>query len=270
MPVSYRLADLYYRAFPNDRTWTKIVVYTAYILETVHAIGLGIMLLLIIVGGDPYAGTFTYYWTSIDYKWATQALLIDLIGGMVPLIAQCVYAHRIRIITQRKAMPMLITALAILQLIAAIAVAIIPEMVLLMLWFWTGINVANDLIIAFIMVRSESLSYHTKSKVIRLVHLIIATGSLTVAANFLSFVLLLFSTYMTSTWISMAILIFVPKLYTNSMLVMLNNRMTIGDPTANMISINALSTLVIDDHHIGPSDPCNETIPTTSSTRALI
>ncbi|KIL71228.1 hypothetical protein M378DRAFT_154729 [Amanita muscaria Koide BX008] len=65
MPVSYKLADLYYRAFPNDRTWIKIVVYTAYILETVHAIGLGIM-----------------YWTSIDYKWATQALLIDLIGGM--------------------------------------------------------------------------------------------------------------------------------------------------------------------------------------------
>ncbi|KIL71229.1 hypothetical protein M378DRAFT_154732, partial [Amanita muscaria Koide BX008] len=134
---------------------------------------------------------------------------------------------------------------------------------------WNGRSFALDLHVLFKLLKQEPLLYHTKSKVIRLVHLIIATGSLTVAANFLSFVLLLFSTYLTSAWISMAILIFVPKLYTNSMLVMLNNRMTIRDPTANMISINALSTLVIDDHHIGPSDSAmffNETNFSSSST----
>ncbi|KIL64633.1 hypothetical protein M378DRAFT_24495 [Amanita muscaria Koide BX008] len=256
-PVSYQLADLYYLAFPNDKTWTKTVVYTAYILETVQVIGLGVILLLIVAGGSSYAGPFILD-PSLDYRWTIQALLMNLVGGLLPFIAQGVYAHRIQIITQRKVIP----RLAILQLSAAIITAVISAMILI--WLWIGLTVINDLIITFMMVRSllkeKPLSNDTKSKVIRLVRLIIATGLLTVTANILSFTFLLLDPYRATDSIGIAILIFIPKLYGNSILVMMNNRMTIRnsrDVTPNMISINALSrvsTLVIADHSTGTSD----------------
>ncbi|KAM6493084.1 hypothetical protein JOM56_011218 [Amanita muscaria] len=223
------LLDLYYLAFPNDKTRTKAVVYTAYILETVHVIGLGIILLLIVAGGSAYAGPYIFD-PSLDYRWSIQALLINLVGGLLPLIAQGFYARRIRIITQKN--------LAVLQLFAAILTAVISAMILI--WLWIGLTVINDLIITFMMVRSllkeKPLSNDTKSKIVRLVRLIIATGLLT------------------------AILMFIPKLYGNSILVMMNNRMTIRNPrdvTPNMISINTLSrvsTIVIAGYSTGTSD----------------
>ncbi|KIL71238.1 hypothetical protein M378DRAFT_6055 [Amanita muscaria Koide BX008] len=240
---------LYYLAFPNDGTWTKVAVYTVYILETTQAIGIGIIQILIIVGGGPLPSRFGlgFYWTSHEYIWATQALLITLVGGLVPFIAQCIYAHRIRIITQGKAIPNLITALATLQFFAAILTVTMSAQIsdLVVLVLWSVLNVVNDIIIAFVMVRSlskeEPISNYTRSKVIRLVRLIIATGSLTVAVNILALV-------------SLAI-----NVYANSILVMLNNRITVRNsrevtPLA-MISINTLSTLVITDHRIGSSGP---------------
>ncbi|KAM6498878.1 hypothetical protein JOM56_006826 [Amanita muscaria] len=239
---------LYYLAFPNDRKWTKAAVYAVYILETIQVIGLGITLLMIVttVSGNP---------------------------ALVPLIAQCIYAHRIRIITRRKVMPGLIITLAILQPFAAIAIAITPAYTsIITLVVWVGLNVVNDLIIGFVMVRSlskkRSLSDYTRLKVIRLIHLIIATGSLTVAANSISlFSLLGFRfpsnlafDYPLNPWtgdlIATPVLFFMPKLYANSILVMLNNRMAIRDSrntTPNMMSTNVVSTLVINDHQIRPS-----------------
>ena len=52
----------------------------------------------------------------------------------------------------------------------------------------------------------------------------------------------------------MPILAFMPKLYANSILVMLNNRMTIRDSRNGTPNTNIVSTFVIADHQIGPSD----------------
>ncbi|KIL71292.1 hypothetical protein M378DRAFT_65283, partial [Amanita muscaria Koide BX008] len=88
---------LYYLAFPNDRKWTKAAVYAVYILETIQVIGLGITLLMIA--------------TTVSVNPASAILLSlcnELIFLVVPLIAQGIYAHRIRIITRRKVIPGLI------------------------------------------------------------------------------------------------------------------------------------------------------------------
>ncbi|KIL71241.1 hypothetical protein M378DRAFT_6057 [Amanita muscaria Koide BX008] len=265
---------LYYLAFQNDSTWTKAAVYTVYILETIQAVGLGIIQILIIVGGNPLPARFGLgvYWTSHEYIWAIQALLITVIGGLVPFIAQCIYAHRIRIITQGKAVPNLIISLSTLQLFAAILTvtmsAQISDMIVLVLW--SVFNVVNDLIIAFVMVRSLSkeklLSNYTRSKVIRLVRLIIATGSLTVAVNILALVSLAIDASIFG-WIGTAAVIFMPKVYANSILVMLNNRMTVRNsrevtPLA-LISINALNTLVTTDHQIDSENSRDESFSTS-------
>ncbi|KIL71294.1 hypothetical protein M378DRAFT_6089 [Amanita muscaria Koide BX008] len=171
---------------------------------------------------------------------------------------------------------------------------------------WAGLNAVNDLIIAFVMVRSlwknKALSDYTRSKVIRLIHLVIATGSLTgehdypkvsshlheksVAANFISlFSILKFRSssnlafnYPLNSWrgdlVAMPVLFFTPKLYANSILVMLNNRMAIRDSrsaTPNMMSTNVVSTLVIGDHQIRPSGSAmsRDEVPFSSSTSAI-
>ncbi|KAM6489245.1 hypothetical protein JOM56_015296 [Amanita muscaria] len=279
---------LYYLAFPNDRKWTKAAVYTVYILETIQVIGLGIALLMIAatVSGDPEAVP-SFYWAMNAASWFAQALLTTLVGSLVPLIAQSIYAHRIRIITRRKVMPGLIITLAILQLFAAVAITVTPPYrSVITIAVWAGLNVVNDLIIAFIMVRSlwknKALSGYTRSRVIRLIHLVIATGSLTVAANLIClFSLLAFRfpsnlifDYPLNSWkgdlIATPVLFFMPKLYANSILVMLNNRMAIKDSrnaTPNMMSTNVVSTLVIGDHQIGPSGSAmsREEIPFSSS-----
>ncbi|KAM6498908.1 hypothetical protein JOM56_006856 [Amanita muscaria] len=269
---------LYYLAFPNDGTWTKVAVYTVYILETTQAIGIGIIQLLIIVGGGPLPSRFGlgFYWTSHEYIWATQALLITLVGGLVPFIAQCIYAHRIRIITQGKAIPNLITALATFQLFAAILTVAMSAQILdvIVLVLWSVLNVVNDIIIAFVMVRSlskeEPLSNYTRSKVIRLVRLIIATGSLTVAVNILALVSLAINACIFG-WIGTAAVIFMPKVYANSILVMLNNRMTVRnsrDVPLAMISISTLSAPVITDHRIGSSGSATSRDEVSFSTSA--
>ncbi|KIL57224.1 hypothetical protein M378DRAFT_399775 [Amanita muscaria Koide BX008] len=81
---------------------------------------------------------------------------------------------------QKKAVSRLIFALAFLQLCAAI----------LCMEVWTSLNVVNDTIIAFTMVRSllneRPLYNYTKSRIARLVRLIIATGLLAIVANLIS------------------------------------------------------------------------------------
>ncbi|KIL53918.1 hypothetical protein M378DRAFT_174524, partial [Amanita muscaria Koide BX008] len=221
---------LYYLAFPNDRKWTKAAVYTVYILETIQVIGLGIALLVIAatLSGDPESVP-SFYWAMTAAIWVAQTLLTTLVGSLVPLIAQCIYAHRIRIITRRKVMPGLIITLAILQLVAAVAITMTPPYTsMIALTVWAGLNVVNDLIIAFIMVRSlwknNALSHSTRLKVIRLIHLVIATGSLTVAANLIClFSLLAFRfpsnrifNYPLKSWkgdlIATPVVLFMPKL----------------------------------------------------------
>lgn len=147
---------------------------------------------------------------------------------------------------QKKAVSKLIFALAFLQLCAAI----LCMEVLVMSLAWTALNVVNDTIIAFTIVRSllneRPLYNYTRSRLVRLVRLIIATGLLTIVANLISLAFLVLPRR--SGWFATAMLVFMPKLYANSILVMLNNRKATRNwrntMTNNKRSTNVFSTLI--------------------------
>ncbi|KIL55243.1 hypothetical protein M378DRAFT_134226, partial [Amanita muscaria Koide BX008] len=118
----------------------------------------------------------------------TIVFVLYLAGGLVPLIAQFIYAHRIQILTQKKVIPHIIRVLTIIQFFVAMLSCVFSQGVLGWWCLFTGII---DIIIASLMTRSllkdNILSPSTRLRIIRLVHLIIATGSLTTFFNFIAF-----------------------------------------------------------------------------------
>jgi len=184
-----------------------------YFLETIHAIGLAVILVFVLLG-DRRVFDDQYFGIGFVHFYGTPALfahsiLVDIfgaIGGLfiyllcsspasiflipfaVPLVAQCIYAHRIRLLTCKKVIPWLIIAVrpssSILNhLIQRIDVAcyftsyyrhfgrhggsdggLCKADIFLNAGSchyysqaWTGLNAINDLIIAVVMVRTVSL-----------------------------------------------------------------------------------------------------------------
>jgi len=210
---------LYYVAFPNDRTVYKSVVYVVYFVESVHAIGLaaGLSIMMVDMSNMNDNG-----WVNIT------VILLTLCGGLMSLITQCLYAFRIRAITEMLIIPGIITMLAVLQLVAAL-VSLSPVLPIYPFFLWIGLSVINDTLIAVVMVRAlsghHSPSYHTEWKTMRLMRLIVETGCATATVNLLSLILVAVSAYIGEVF--SAPLIILSKVYANSIMVLLNNRISI-------------------------------------------
>jgi len=206
---------LYYVAFPHDRAIHKAVVWIVYFLESVHSIGLGIGLSIMMVNMN-------------SSSLVMMIVLMIIIGSLVALIAQCLYAHRIHAITEMTIIPLVIVALAILQVAAAVAALV--AMPVFPIYIWIGLTMVNDTIIAIVMVRAlasnGTFSRQTAWKTTQLVRLIVETGVAIAIVNLLS---LIFVAIMGSIGdVYSAPLIIISKVYANSILVLLNNRMSIA------------------------------------------
>ncbi|KAM6496689.1 hypothetical protein JOM56_007162 [Amanita muscaria] len=247
---------LYYLAFPRDKKWTKAAVYMVYFLETLQVITCAIALvtndytpmIVTVLGSASVLGADADLAISLVF-----IFLVDLACGLVPLIAQLIYAHRIQILTQKKVIPRIIRLLAIIQFFVAILSCVFSQGVL---GWWCLFNGIIDMIIAFLMTRSllkdNILSPSTRLKIIRLVYLVIATGSLTTFFNFIAFGAFAIPGEV-DKFMALAVLIIMPNLYANSILVMLNNRKMISS-SRNAPNRQSLSALVIADRQTMVSD----------------
>ncbi|KIL63441.1 hypothetical protein M378DRAFT_79720, partial [Amanita muscaria Koide BX008] len=94
---------------------------------------------------------------------------------------------------------------------------------------WIGLSVINDTLIAVVMVRAlsghHSPSYHTEWRTMRLMRLIVETGCATGIVNLASLLLVAVSAYIGDVF--SAPLIILSKVYANSIMVLLNNRISI-------------------------------------------
>jgi len=98
------------------------------------------------------------------------------------------------------------------------------------IYIWIGLTMVNDTIIAVVMVRALAIngtfSRQTAWKTTRLIRLIVETGVATAVVNLLSLLFVAITGYIGDVY--SAPLIIISKVYANSILVLLNNRMSIA------------------------------------------
>ncbi|PFH45393.1 hypothetical protein AMATHDRAFT_71735 [Amanita thiersii Skay4041] len=225
----------------RDRVWNKVTVYTIYGLESIHTICLAYELIVVVGLNKPavpiLGGVFI------------TGLLGPLILGLVGLISQCLYAHRILVITQSRITPIIICLLAVSQFIGALIFAISltttgsslsfvfgvesssSGVVLVLItsgFIWLISSAVCDILIAVVMVYSLSrrklLSKEIQTHVTRLIRLVLETGSLTA---FINIALVVFLVTPMSAGPGAAPTIALSKIYANSVMVLLNNRLSI-------------------------------------------
>ncbi|KAF8672507.1 hypothetical protein AX14_005568 [Amanita brunnescens Koide BX004] len=218
----------YYTSFSKDRWPLKTIVYLIYVIETVYTV-------LLTYGLGQFLLTSNLPVFSL--------ILVPTCGGIVALLTQAMYAYRIRALGRLKCIPWCIMAMIILEPIAIIALFPLTTMFsLVLILAWTSISLVIDVMVAGAMIwslrKNTILSKQLKSKVTRLVYLTIGTGALTAAINLLTVTLFLH----TST---LGPAIVLSKLYANSMMVFLNDRIPSshghdGHAMSNAVTLGSL------------------------------
>ncbi|KAJ7619655.1 hypothetical protein FB45DRAFT_931340 [Roridomyces roridus] len=218
----------YYCTFPNDRSIAKATVYAVFCLELFHTVVMA------------YAG----YWDfgfgdgNLDnflkrlQSWITPAT--TLMSGLIAAIVQIFYAFRLYSFSGSRIVGATITWLALLQFAASVAEGIVvtrtghagrPAYVPVTLLLWLVGSAGCDVLIAgsmtFYLRRETLVSKHMKNKLSTIIRLTIGTGTLTaIVAVSEIFVVFAFPTHM---YYNTGVLT-LGKLYSNSLLVLLNAR----------------------------------------------
>ncbi|KAJ6462787.1 hypothetical protein C8R47DRAFT_1327118 [Mycena vitilis] len=225
---------LYFLAFPKDRTLTKVLVVFACVVEFLQTLA-DSHDTLVIFGAD---------WgkeRSLDRsRWGWFS--VPILGSIVACVGQIFFAWRIKIIGQTLYIPALITTLSVIQLGAGIwtGVAIVSAGKFSVMQFdqvkapvvWLATSAASDLFIVFgtvfflMKARQRILGTTTTSLAIsRIIKVSAETGS--VCALFAVADLSLYVAFDGNNY-HLGICIWLSKLYSNSMPVILNSRAYIG------------------------------------------
>ncbi|PPQ84246.1 hypothetical protein CVT26_012354 [Gymnopilus dilepis] len=231
---SSRLANAYYIAFPKDRTMAKTIVYTIFILEVVQT---GI------VSHDIYASLASSFGdiTAVDAI-RTNWLSIPVSGGTSGFIGQIFFSYRIWMMTEKQSRgaPLIIGILALASWVSALvcaeaffraknfSVLLGGDSSFASIAVWNGFGAICDITIAlsmpYFLMRHGTGTPATHAKIVRVVRLIIETGGLTAI-----FAILHLCLYFANNQSFIVPGLSVSKLYANTMLVILNNRMRIVD-----------------------------------------
>ncbi|KAK0226623.1 hypothetical protein IW262DRAFT_1492017 [Armillaria fumosa] len=244
---------LYYLAFPNDRKFTKCLVYGVYIIEFVQTM---------IFTHDAFA-TFGYGFGDIEaltgmyFNWFT----VPIMSAVSAFIGQAFYAYRIFILSKSSIVPIFIICVSLTSLVAGIITGV---------WCFPADNVIElnsprmsvavgilcgaaalcDIIIAICMtyylMRSNTGFRRTQMLVTKLIRLTVETGSVTAVVALLSFVL--FFAFPHQTFYGTPTLI-VAKLYANNVYMVLNSRIRIigGRDTYTSSTDMSITTTMIRD-----------------------
>jgi hypothetical protein len=223
---------LFHLAFPNDPLRNKVLVYAVFVLEILQTII--ITRSAFHVFGDGY-GNFSFF-NDVELAW----LDVPVITGIVAFVAEGFYAYRISVLAQSYWVAGVIMFFALLQLGGAIAAAVVLKNAILFsdllgreysiaAGIWNGGSALCDVIIAVCMTyylsrRGSGAMQKTRMGLRRVIRLVIETGTTTAAIAILNLVLLNLpgtSYYLVPSEI-------LAKVYSNSMMVVLNSRMKIG------------------------------------------
>ncbi|KAJ7113870.1 hypothetical protein C8R44DRAFT_795884 [Mycena epipterygia] len=219
---------LYYQAFPNDRPSTKCLVYTVYAIEFVQTILLTYDIFMVF----GYAfGDFSAL-TKIYFDWLT----IPMLSGLVAFIGQSFYAFRVSVLSKSRIIPWLIVVISLTSSVGAFItgafaleagnlVNLNNRRTSVAVGVWAGASALNDVIIAgwmtYYLSKQSSGFRQTRILVSKLIRLIIETGSLTAVVAVVG--LTLFYAFPGRVYYT-AVVAILPKLYANSILVVLNAR----------------------------------------------
>ncbi|KAF9479831.1 hypothetical protein BDN70DRAFT_664704 [Pholiota conissans] len=222
---------LYYLAFPRDRLGNKALVYGTYLLETAQVIiftANGFQTFAVGFGNPQVLNGVQTFWFAAP-----------MLTGIVAFIAQIFYAYRISVLSQKRHVAALVTLFSLTQLAASFAIGIqvkdaglfsrlLKRRALITVGVWQGSSAACDILIAIAMTyylkSRDSGIEETHALVTRIIRLTIETGTLTATIAVVSLMLGYLpgqpSYYRTTVSV-------LAKLYSNSMMVVLNSRMRV-------------------------------------------
>ncbi|KAK0223768.1 hypothetical protein IW262DRAFT_1458812 [Armillaria fumosa] len=251
---------LYYLAFPNDRRFTKYIVYGIYVIEFAQAM---------LVAHDAFA---MYGYGFGDMDALTRINFFWIAGPIVSAVAACVvqvfYAYRIFVVSKSRIIPISIVCVSLISTVAAtitgtygFETGIITELnnrkTNIASGIWCGASALCDTLIAicmtyyassfsFSLLRSTTNFRRTRVLVTKIIRLSIETGSVTAVVALLNFILFIAFPHKTF-YITPSLL--VPKLYANAVYMMLNSRFQIiGGRDTYVSSIDiSITTMVIRD-----------------------
>ncbi|KAJ7096952.1 hypothetical protein C8R44DRAFT_889540 [Mycena epipterygia] len=228
---------IYFTAFPNDRTFSRLLVVSVLIVEIMATIA-NTRDSIIIFGsgwGNPVV--------LEEPNWGTVSVPVS--GAITACIGQTFFAWRIHIIGQRLYIPVLIIFCTVVQLVAGIWVGVLlslsekfPHLLFLNVpstATWLAATSLCDLILVsgtvyyLVILRSPEIR-GTNALVTRIIKITIETGLF--CAIFALVNLYLFLAYKETSY-ELAVRIELSKIYSNSMLLILNSRAHIGHASSS-------------------------------------
>ncbi|KAF7339009.1 hypothetical protein MVEN_01977100 [Mycena venus] len=216
-------SNFFYLAFPRDKRSNKILVYTVYLIELVQTVWLT---------HDAFA-IFGYGFA--DFSAPDEGLLRMVVGSGDEWLSQSFYAYRVYVLSGSRIIPFIIVTIALTSSVAAFITGAFTfedsskrGKNKISLVIWCGGSALDDMIIAvcmtYFLTKRDTGFNHTNVLVSKLTRLIIETGTFTAVVALSNVALYLAfpdRSYFTTPG---GIL---PKLYANTILVVLNSRIAI-------------------------------------------
>ncbi|KDR72410.1 hypothetical protein GALMADRAFT_143241 [Galerina marginata CBS 339.88] len=229
----------------QDPPRNKVFVYLVYVLEVTQTIIITMSAFHVFAAGY---GNFAFY-NNVELAWFS----VPVISGMVAFLAEAFYAYRISILADSYWVAGVILVLAFVQLGGSIASAVVLKDAVLFSkllgphftitsGIWNGGSALCDVIIAVCMTyylsrRGSEGMKDTQVLLKRVIRLIIETGTATAAVATLNLILASLPNHPSYYQVPSEIL---AKVYSNSMMVLLNSRMRIGSDAAPEMTITRL------------------------------
>ncbi|KAF7349376.1 hypothetical protein MSAN_01727400 [Mycena sanguinolenta] len=226
---------IYYLAFPKDRLSSKSLVAFVVVVEIIQTLGCSRDAIRVFGAewGNPQV------FSNIGWQWFS----VPILSSLIAVVGQMFFAWRIYIIARTLYVPTIIALVTAVQLGASIWTAVdmyrtrnFPETRLFKPpEVWLAATASADLMIVAGMVfyllkaREPEFTRRIKATLSRIIKVTVETGVLCAVAALV--VLALFVAYDGNNY-HLGVCIWLSKVYSNSMLIILNSRAYIGhDPT---------------------------------------
>ncbi|PBK82344.1 hypothetical protein ARMGADRAFT_946688, partial [Armillaria gallica] len=217
---------LYYLAFPNDRRFTKYLVYGIYVIESAQTM---------FIAHDMFA-RFGYGFgdidalTKTDFNWLT----VPIMGAVVACVGQVFYAYRIFVVSKSRIIPILVICVSLTSFVAAIITGVYcfqagnvtkenNRKMYITAGVCNGLDVPKFVGLNHLMRRTTNFR-RTRILVTKIIRLTIETGSVTAVVALLAFILFIAFPHQP---FRAALALLMPKLYANAVYMALNSRFKI-------------------------------------------
>ncbi|KAH9039081.1 hypothetical protein EDB85DRAFT_2141333 [Lactarius pseudohatsudake] len=242
--------------FPGDRTLLKLLVYSVFLVETVQTALTGADLYYWFVSGFGNLGHLTVHLSGFD---------VPIIGSVVSLTVQVFFVYRIWVLSGRSSWFLCLT-ICLSSIVATVAACyggvyaishhefVNRRITKILALIWLSGNASADILIAGSLLfhlgrrRREGghFSDHALSKVIRLT---IETNVLTSTVGIV--VLLVVVIFPDKIWYFCPLAV-LGKLYSNTLLVSLNNRISIREGRGAVVRSPLLTFVLTANSQPGP------------------